>query len=453
MEAAVSHEHNGSWQQLWKDITAPLIATWISVAALIWLFSPFLGASLIIIGTIILISCVSLRSAVLIFLLILPFDLQRQIGSQWIYLDLLTLAIVLPLFKLSRWPGRLCWLFVPFFLYFVATGAPRLLLPAWFWGYTIRWFIALCFSVAVALSESPEGFVLATGITLVPLTAYGLYQLLIGDLGWLFRWMNPHFLDSDWTARSYSLMWHFNAFGDFAGMIALMLFALGARGYRTALCYSLAAVGLVGVICSGSRGAEIGVAVAVLVALSQAPKFKRNLLVISIVALLVWGVQSNLHVLPVERVTELDDVTTEGRLLVWGAAYTVWQQNPWIGLGTTNFREFMPNLVDYPSAHAHDTYLQILAENGLIGFTLFYVPLFYLLWRAWRARKIPILFAGVCALVVWLIHGFVDFVLMDHPPCLLLFFMVIGLLVNGLQQQAQRLAHPAPTAEAFSSGS
>jgi O-antigen ligase len=412
-------------------LTAAMTASWVLAAALIWFFSPWSAVFLVLVGTVVMIARLPLSTAVVVFILLIPFDFQREIGGMWVYLDLLVAAIALPLLRLKKRPPTLCWLLVPFFLYFVATGAPRSLVPLGFLRFAVRWVIALCFSAAVAMSGAAEELVLAAGVTLIPLTAYGLYQLSVGDFGWLFAWMNPEMIERPWMARSYSLMWHPNAFGEFAGMISVMLIALGLKGYKTKLFFTLAAVGIAGLLCAGSRGADIGVGIAILVLLTQTPKYWRKLAVIAVLAFIIWGAQ-HYDIIPLERVEGLDEPTTNSRLLVWGAAYTGWQQHPWIGLGTKNFVEIMQNFVNFTAVHAHSTYLQILAETGLVGFALFYLPLLYLLRRAWKARTVPVVLAGACALLVWLAHGFVDVTFLDNPPNLLLLFTVIGLIISGL---------------------
>jgi O-antigen ligase len=417
-------------------LVAPAVIAWLCADGLIWFASPWTSAILIAIGTLVMMAYLPMRFAVLLFVLVAPFDLHRQIGNQWIYLDLLTAAVFIPLLRLKRWPPLLCWLLVPFFVYFVSTGATRSVAPAWFLGYTSRWLIALCFSAAVAMSGAAEALAVAVGITLVPLSIYGLYQLLINDFGELFNWMNPHMLDAPWMERSYSFLWHPNAFGDFAGVASVMMIALGVKNYNPRLTFSLGTVGLIGVLSSGSRGAEIAFGLAVLIVLTQTRRFWSKFAVIALLSIIVWGA---LHydVIPLQRAHELDEFTMETRLLAWGEAFFAWQQHPWIGLGATNFSALMENFGNFQTAHAHNTYLQILAENGLVGFLLFYVPILYLLWRAWIARSVPIVFAGGCALIVWLAHSSVDVLLEDNPQCLLLVFAVIGLIVGGLRSGSQ----------------
>ena len=250
-------------------------------------------------------------------------------------------------------------------------------------------------------------------------------------------------MDQPWSHRSYSLMWHPNAFGDFVGMISVMLIALGIKGYRSKVSYCLAAFGVVGLLCSGSRGAEIAEGLVVLFLLTQTPRYWRKLAVIALLVIIVSGA---LHydVIPLERTQEVDDFTTQTRLVVWGEAFLAWRQHPWLGVGATNFSGLMGEFGDLETAHAHNTYLQILSENGLIGFTLFYAPLAYLLSRAWKSRSNPVVLAAGCALVFWLIHGFVDVMMAATPQSLLLFFTVIGLIVSGsISRTSPSFARPA----------
>jgi O-antigen ligase len=423
-----------------------MVLSWLLLVALLWVLSPWSAALLVIVGMLVVITHLSLEAAVVLFIVLMPFDIQRQVGGQWVYIDLLFVAIFLPLLRLRRLPPKHCRLLIPFFAYFVLTGATRTLLPAWFWGYVVRWVIGLGFSAAIAMSAPTEALILVSGATLVPLTAYGLYQLFIDDFGRPFAWMNPHMMGQPWSHRSYSFMWHPNAFGDFVGMISVMLMALGVRGHRPKLAYSLAAFGVLGLLCSGSRGAEIAEGVVILVLLTQTPRYWRKLGVIALLVIIVFGA---LHydVIPLERAEQLDDFTTQTRLLVWGEAYLAWRQHPWFGVGATNFSSMMGDYGTLETAHAHNTYLQILSETGIIGFALFYAPLGYLLWRAWKHRNSPLALAGGCALIFWLIHGFVDVVMAANPQSLLLFFAVVGLIVSGSgPSKVLSMVGPTPTA-------
>jgi O-antigen ligase len=70
---------------------------------------------------------------------------------------------------------------------------------------------------------------------------------------------------------------------------------------------------------------------------------------------------------------------------IFGAAWHLWQNHPWVGVGTRYFSQAC-TVYHYESryegcvVHPHNIYLQWLSENGLIGLGLFLLFL-YLLFR------------------------------------------------------------------------
>lgn len=59
------------------------------------------------------------------------------------------------------------------------------------------------------------------------------------------------------------------------------------------------------------------------------------------------------------------------RLAHWIAALRMWEMSPWLGVGPGNYAAVYPQVRlarwEDPLGHAHNTYLNVLAENGLIG--------------------------------------------------------------------------------------
>jgi len=59
------------------------------------------------------------------------------------------------------------------------------------------------------------------------------------------------------------------------------------------------------------------------------------------------------------------------RLAHWIAALRMWELSPWLGIGPGNYAAVYPQVRlprwEEPLGHAHNTYLNVLAENGLIG--------------------------------------------------------------------------------------
>lgn len=111
------------------------------------------------------------------------------------------------------------------------------------------------------------------------------------------------------------------------------------------------------------------------------------------------------------------EITTDGRVQIWSETWQLFRAFPvtGAGLGTFEralypFRQSMPtSAVDY----AHNDYLQLLAELGVIGFALamaLAVRIFERAVTAFRSGHMPWLALGlVAALLASAVHSLVDF--------------------------------------------
>ena len=88
------------------------------------------------------------------------------------------------------------------------------------------------------------------------------------------------------------------------------------------------------------------------------------------------------------------------RMAHWQAALEMWRENFWLGVGFGCYEPAYPlyRLINWPIAlgHAHNYYLNLLAETGIVGlgaYLTFFGVLFLRLWQAsrrlsdWRDRK------------------------------------------------------------------
>jgi O-antigen ligase len=114
-------------------------------------------------------------------------------------------------------------------------------------------------------------------------------------------------------------------------------------------------------------------------------------------------------------------------MMAWTGALTAFTQHPLIGIGSRNLQIMMFDFVDEANLAAHNAYLQILAENGIVGFILFFGPFVYLLRRAWKNRADRVVLAALLALIVFCIHGLFDnLMIVGEPSCVMLFFCALG---------------------------
>ena len=143
---------------------------------------------------------------------------------------------------------------------------------------------------------------------------------------------------------------------------------------------------LVAIVATGSRGAFLAVAVAVLVL--AVATFGSGVLLrtsmmgvigLSLFGVILWGVGVQLPVLPgLERLTAVSlSNASDPRVELWSRAWTIWLDHPVLGIGPGQY-EVLGGKV------THNTYLNFLAESGVLGFIAFFA--FVLLAFRWAMR-------------------------------------------------------------------
>jgi O-antigen ligase len=210
-----------------------------------------------------------------------------------------------------------------------------------------------------------------------------------------------------------------NPFGGYMGLTLPIAFALSwhsltQRG-RTPPLLSALYVGAAGVtglalLMSWSRGAWMGAAAAL--AAVTALRSRRAALGFAVVSLIVavlvmtgaaarlpdalterfGGLTSYLQVADVSGIEpNPSNWAVVERLAHWQAAWGMFSDNPWLGVGFGNYEPVypayaLPRWAD-PLGHAHNYYLNILAEAGLLGlfaYLLFWGSSVLLTWRTIR---------------------------------------------------------------------
>jgi len=95
-------------------------------------------------------------------------------------------------------------------------------------------------------------------------------------------------------------------------------------------------------------------------------------------------------------VVDLDYTTNRSRLEIWAVAWQVFLDHPLTGIGIGNFQTYYlqhapPNALEPAATHAHNLFVHVLAEAGLLGLLGF-----LLLWGAvvrkiWQLRQRKVL--------------------------------------------------------------
>ncbi len=137
-------------------------------------------------------------------------------------------------------------------------------------------------------------------------------------------------------------------------------------------------LGAVALFFNGTRGAWLGawgvIALLLLYYLFQ----KKKLAIIMLCLFLIGGVGMTTNEYFVQRAESITDTNANSeRFLIWHSAYAMFEDHPVLGVGlgqyTKNYQEkyISPEAQEPLLEHAHNNFLQMLAENGILGFASF----------------------------------------------------------------------------------
>ncbi len=123
----------------------------------------------------------------------------------------------------------------------------------------------------------------------------------------------------------------------------------------------------------------------------------------------------------------LSDVSNNARLGIWEKSSKVFLDNPILGVGLGNLPIFFDPIASVKSPiNAHNTYLDIVSELGMIGFLLFFLIIFYtFFYLSFKKDKFDFLRFGVLWSFVWfLVHSFFETSLFSVPVLATLSFIL-----------------------------
>jgi O-antigen ligase len=342
-----------------------------------------------------------------------------------------------------------CTLFSP--LRFLAIANLLLILVA-----LIAYFLS-----ATVLTGSRTRLFLMSGLALLGIghLAIGVTQYVLGNNYLPFGFIRPNY-----GARAsgfYVCPDHFAGFLESLGVIlfALALFARLRTWVRILLIY-LAGAYLVGVLMSGSRGGYLSVGASLLALIAYAvyhirqvahPRSGKLFLgasVVGCVAVLLgftFVTRSDLLSARFSTYLEPKDV----RPLIWQAAVREFELNPTFGTGAGTFliygRKFRDPSIQSDPIYAHNDYLQLLAEYGVIaallwvGFIVIHGAGAWtfirriLRWLAERneasSTSLALVVGSALAIIGLMVHSFFDFNL-QIPGNTLFVALLFGILAN-----------------------
>jgi O-antigen ligase len=322
-------------------------------------------------------------------------------------------------------------------------------------AYAILLFLA---SQAFASAEDWRGFVWFVMSFGFLVAVFGILQHLTfnGKLYW-FREMRYGGI----PFGPYANRNHFAGFAELVIPVALVPLVLGkVRRERWLAAAIFALLPIVAIFLSASRGgilsfiAELGV-LALLMVLRRAGG--KHVLAGGVVLLLALLLVSWLGVRQIlERFSSMQslEVTVGKRATMRQDAWRIFRDHPWTGTGLGTLPMVFPayeSLYDGKIVnHAHNDYLEMLADSGLAGAlccawflgVLFFSSLKQLLVTD-NSFAAALHLSGLVACCGFLVHSLVDFN-MHMPGNALLFFLMALLSTAPMpQRRSERLARPS----------
>jgi len=148
----------------------------------------------------------------------------------------------------------------------------------------------------------------------------------------------------------------------------------------------------------------------------------------------------------------LDHGTMSGRTVIWGAGWDIFREHPFLGIGSNAFRVVVSRVleepirlddVDSPAPPAHNTFLSVLVEQGILGFAIFCAMLGVLVNSLRALPPIPRKVWIVC-LIVWAI-GVSSLTWEMRKPTWFFFGLLIAQCGGAVQKWPSRVdASPQP---------
>lgn len=140
------------------------------------------------------------------------------------------------------------------------------------------------------------------------------------------------------------------------------------------------------VLLTASRGATLACLVAVaIVPLTHARLTARKKVALLLtLAILIVGVLVFVPATSWQRLStvpsEFEHGTLTGRTVIWTAGWQIFREHPYIGIGSNAYRLIVSRVLrdpirlddpTSPAPPAHNTFLSVLVEEGVVGFTIF----------------------------------------------------------------------------------
>ena len=295
---------------------------------------------------------------------------------------------------------------------------------AFSWGAYLLFFVVMHFVAARPRAMRATFVALASVVWLLSLSCL---------IEWLF---GAALTDHLYRANLKPLFRGFSGFGETMAVAAPIFgaLALGVRKQRHAvLCGASSVVAWLVILQAfqrapilGAIGGFLALGIGVLISKRCRPRSPHrvalligSLIIIAVLQLVVFASTFGEEFTALQRLKAVSaaEDNTKVRLLYWGVGLEMFRAHPLLGVGANNYEVAFPAAreqfaANHPGSalvamneqlltqYAHNEYVQILAELGVVGillFSIFCILLVRTTWRALRHSRNPLLALGAGA--------------------------------------------------------
>lgn len=173
------------------------------------------------------------------------------------------------------------------------------------------------------------------------------------------------------------------------------------------------ALGLVALLFNATRGAWLALVPVLLFILGYYLLKGNRLAILCLAVFIAAGAGLSQYQPFLQRLATITDTKYQSnteRLLIWNSAYTMFKDHPALGVGLGRYKDNYQKKYISPKAkepylsHAHNNFLQMLAENGIVGFvgflTLLACFIGYSFKRFWQEKNPYALMMGMATLAL-----------------------------------------------------
>lgn len=210
------------------------------------------------------------------------------------------------------------------------------------------------------------------------------------------------------------------------------------RGFVYLMFFLLSVVAL---FFNGTRGVWLGMVILLpILMFIYVKNIKRIIGIIILGTILCGGIYS--LVLPfqqrVDTIFDMKYQSNKERTLLWTSSLNMVKDHPFFGVGLGAFAEqyhgkyILPEAKEPNLAHAHNNFMNMMAENGLIGLSGFCIMFGYFIyysWQSWKKSRNIYALMAFGATLGFLSHGLTEYNFASAGS-ITLYWMLFGLCIK-----------------------